>query len=238
MKYGDSDIFQFRSRACCDILQKKIAKNTHLWSLIISKAKDLQKLGLDCNLFVEEHEYFWKYRLFIVLTESNLNSTATLWICQNYYTKPNCTICSRPFFHLAVYMHTHKNIKRMSEKFAVPKIKRQGLLFQVPDFGTLFIYLSPSHNIWQKYLWMLLSLYSTEAAAFCPCVAAKIEDQQLNPGSQSWKPYWKSDILALAICSRLSCNLLSTRTLPVCPGHTVEWNMGRKNTSRNRNLQT
>lgn len=95
----------------------------HLWSFISSKEKELQKLVTDCNLFMEKSKFFLKQCVFILLTESNLKFTKTLWICQNCYTKLTCTICSRPFFHLVVYMCMHKKTKRKSEKSSVPEIK-------------------------------------------------------------------------------------------------------------------
>ena len=106
-----------------------------------------------------KYKYFWKHFVFIVLRECNLNSTTALWICMIYYMKPNCTICSKTFFHFIIYMHTQK-IKYMSEISARSEIKCCEGACWVAVSGTGFwdsIYLSSSHNM----CWFSLAVLTT-----------------------------------------------------------------------------
>lgn len=168
---------------------------THLWSLCISKAKQLLKAGMDSIIFLwKNKKYFWKHCVFILLTECKSNSTTTSQICVSCCTKWNCNICSRTFFHFMLHMHTQK--KQENEWKICNVIDKdlqstsQELIFQVLGFMIL-VYLSPTHYIWQRYPQLLLLLQwrlQLSAAVLQP----KWKSNSWIQSARAEKSHWKS----------------------------------------------
>lgn len=86
MKYRDSGIFQFESRAHCRIWGKNKTV-TKPFGYAFAMSYYLKGERASKVFSVEKHKYFQKHHIFTVLKECNLNSTTELCICQNNYMK-------------------------------------------------------------------------------------------------------------------------------------------------------